>query len=124
MQGPPTNFRKEELPACFSDAESVLSPIQNTTERPNLTTETQDPDVAEQSHNDHGEGRNNHRDDAAAIFDEEQGPRPCPQTERETITNRIRQRLNAPLWWKSSSTAHHKQCTDCVAMEEVRSRVD
>ncbi|KAJ5327210.1 hypothetical protein MYU51_017659 [Penicillium brevicompactum] len=122
--GPPTNFRKEELPACFSDAESVLSPSQNATERPNLTTETQDLDVAGQSYNDRGERRDNDRDDAVTIVNEEQAPRPRAQTERETITNRIRKRLNALHWWKSRSTAPHEQSADNIAVEEMRPRVN
>ena len=124
MQGPPTNFRKEELPACFSDAESVLSPSQNATERPNLTTETQDLDVAGQSYNDRGERRDNDRDDAVTIVNEEQAPRPRAQTERETITNRIRKRLNTLHWWKSGSTAPHEQSADNIAVEEIRPRVN
>ncbi|KAJ6119099.1 hypothetical protein N7471_013050 [Penicillium samsonianum] len=85
--GPPTNFRKEELPACFSDAESVLSPSQNPTVRLDLTTQSQDPDVAGQPHEDHGKGRNNDRDATTLILDEEQTPRPRPQNEHETIAN-------------------------------------
>ena len=101
-QGPPTNFRKEELPACFSDAESVLSPNQNSTERPNLTIQSQDADVAGQPHRDRGEGRDDDRDDAAIIIDEEQGSRSCAQDEHETVADRIRGRMNVSRWWRSS----------------------
>ncbi|CAG8369296.1 unnamed protein product [Penicillium salamii] len=121
--GPPTNFRKEELPSCFSDAESVLSPNQDTTERSDLTTQSQDPDVARQSHNDRGEGRDNDRDDAAIAVDQEQGPKSCPPDERATITNRICKRMNVSRWWNSSKTSRHEKeaLEDSIAIKGIRS---
>ncbi|CAG8034095.1 unnamed protein product [Penicillium salamii] len=121
--GPPTNFRKEELPACFSDAESVLSPNQDTTERSDLTTQSQDPDVTRQSHNDRGEGRNNDRDDAAIAVDQGQGPKSCPPDERAAITKRICKRMNVSRWWNPSSTSRDEKKTsdDLIGMKEIRS---
>ncbi|KAJ5800168.1 uncharacterized protein N7518_002236 [Penicillium psychrosexuale] len=110
--GPPTNFRKEELPAYFSDAESVLSPSQDPAERSNLTNQSQDAYVRGQPHSDRGEGRNNDRDAIATIVNEEQDAGPCSKNERETIRER----------WKSSPAADHetKAPAESIKMEEMR----
>ncbi|CDM31103.1 unnamed protein product [Penicillium roqueforti FM164] len=97
--GPPTNFRKEELPAYFSDAES-------------------DAYVRGQPHSDRGEGRNNDRDAIATIVDEEQDAGPCSKNERETI----RERVKLSRWWKSSPASDHKTKApaESIKMEEMR----
>lgn len=117
-QGPPTNFRKEELPAYFSDAESVLSPSQDPAERSNLTNQSQDAYVRGQPHSDRGEGRNNDRDAIATIVDEEQDAGPCSKNERETI----RERVKLSRWWKSSPASDHKTKApaESIKMEEMR----
>ena len=117
-QGPPTNFRKEELPAYFSDAESVLSPSQNPAERSNLTNQLQDAYVPGQLYSDRGEGRNNDRDGISTIVDEEQDAGPCPKNERETL----RERVKLSRWWKSSPAADHetKAPAESIRMEEMR----
>ncbi|KAJ5194952.1 uncharacterized protein N7498_008390 [Penicillium cinerascens] len=94
--GPPTNFRKEELPACFSDAESVLSPKQNPVELSVLTKPSQHPDVPEEPRN--SEGRYDHRDDGAAAFGQGEDPEPRPEDERQTVTTRFRDRLRPSRW--------------------------
>jgi hypothetical protein len=124
-QGPPTNFRKEELPACFSDAESVLSPNQPPTERPHLTNQSQNADVAEQSDSDRGgEGRSHDRDGATQVTDinEEQGPEPRPQNEPETVATRRRERIRLSRWWKSSSAIAQdsKVPAESITMNEVQ----
>ncbi|KGO75528.1 hypothetical protein PITC_082350 [Penicillium italicum] len=120
--GPPTDFRKEELPAYFSDAESVLSPSQNPTERSHLTNQSQDAYVPEQPHSDRGERRRDNRNGSSAIVDEEQSPRPCPKDERETLI-RLRERVKLPRWWKSSPAANHetKASAESTQMKEMRS---
>ena len=117
-QGPPTNFRKEELPAYFSDAESVLSPSQDPAERSNLTNQSQDAYVRGQPHSDRGEGRNNDRDAIATIVVEEQDAGPSPKNERETM----RERVKLSRWWKSSPAADHetKAPAESIKMEEMR----
>ncbi|KAJ5121669.1 uncharacterized protein N7515_009630 [Penicillium bovifimosum] len=121
--GPPTNFRKEELPACFSDAESVLSPIlQNPTERSNLTNQSQYADVPEKLHGDRGEGRNNHRDGISTDIHEEQGTGPCSKDERETVTIRLRERLRLSRARKPNTDTGHeiKAPVETIKAEEVR----
>ncbi|KAJ5874082.1 uncharacterized protein N7529_002512 [Penicillium soppii] len=117
--GPPTNFRKEELPACFSDAESVLSPSENPTARLNLTTQSQDSDVAAQPH--HGEGRDDDRDGANTIIDEGQGSRPYAQDERKTLADRIRGHMKVARWWRTIPTRghEHKGPVESVSMAEM-----
>ncbi|KAJ5295507.1 hypothetical protein PENANT_c001G05970 [Penicillium antarcticum] len=121
--GPPTNFRKEELPACFSDAESVLSPNQPPTVRPDLTDQSQHADVAGQSDSDRREERSHDRDGVPPTIDidEEQGSEPCPQNEPQTVTPR-RERIRLPRWWKSSSAIAQdsKAPAESITMDEVR----
>ncbi|KAJ5159758.1 uncharacterized protein N7482_006762 [Penicillium canariense] len=102
--GPPTNFRKEELPACFSDAESVLSPNQNATERPNLTTQPQHVDISEQRSND-GEGRDDDRDGRTrpSAVDQEENPESRQEDERQTDKPRLRDRMKPSRWFKSTA---------------------
>ncbi|KAJ5770427.1 uncharacterized protein N7511_002478 [Penicillium nucicola] len=123
--GHPTNFRKEELPAYFSDAESVLSPSQLPRERPDLTNKSQHADVAGQSNSDRGgERRSVDRDGVppAIDIDEEQGSEPRPQNEPETVATR-RERLRLPRWWKSSSAAAQssKAPAESITMNELGS---
>lgn len=120
-QGPPTNFRKEELPAYFSDAESVLSPSQNPTERSHLTNQLQDAYVPGQLHSDSGEGRNDDRNGISTIVTEEQDAGPRSKDERETVL-RLRDRVKLSRWWKSSSAAGHetKAPAESIKMEEMR----
>ncbi|CRL21515.1 unnamed protein product [Penicillium camemberti] len=100
--GPPTNFRKEELPAYFSDAES-------------------DAYVPGQLHSDRGEGRNDDRNGISTIVAEEQDAGPCSKDERETVI-RLRERVKLSRWWKSSSAAGHKTKApaESIKMEEMR----
>ncbi|KAJ6182767.1 hypothetical protein N7485_001409 [Penicillium canescens] len=123
-QGPPTNFRKEELPACFSDAESVLSPSQPPTERPDLTNQSQHADVAGQSDSDRGGERWSHDRNGVTPtidVDEEQGPKPRPQNEPEAIAARFRERIRLPRMWKSSSAIAQdsKAPAESITMNEV-----
>ncbi|CAI7656599.1 unnamed protein product [Penicillium discolor] len=119
--GPPTNFRKEELPAYFSDAESVLSPSQNPTERSHLTNQLQDAYVPGQLHSDCGEGRSDDRNGISTVVTEEQDARACSKDERETVI-RLRERVKLSRWWKSSSAAGHetKAPAESIKMEEMR----
>ncbi|CAI7647938.1 unnamed protein product [Penicillium glandicola] len=119
--GPPTNFRKEELPAYFSDAESVLSPSQNPTERLDLTNQSQDAYVPGQPYTDRGEGWNDDRNGTSTIVDEEQGAGPSSKNERETVV-RLRERVKLSRWWKSSPAAGHetKVPAESIRMEEIR----
>ncbi|KAF3385233.1 hypothetical protein F1880_002826 [Penicillium rolfsii] len=100
--GPPTNFRKEELPACFSDAESVLSPSQNPTERANLTSQPQHVDVSEEPRNSEGEGRDDNRDDCSSALCQGEGSKPCQKNERPALQARLRDRLKCSRWFKST----------------------
>ncbi|KAJ5690498.1 hypothetical protein N7462_004890 [Penicillium macrosclerotiorum] len=103
--GPPTNFRKEELPACFSDAESVLSPNQNPTERPNLTIQPQHVDVPGQPRGNNGEERSHDRDGGAPAVDEGKVPKSCQKDERQTVISRLRERMKLPPWIKVKPAA-------------------
>ncbi|KAK4864109.1 hypothetical protein LT330_010139 [Penicillium expansum] len=120
--GPPTDFRKEELPAYFSDAESVLSPSQNPTERSHLTNQSQDAHVPGQPHSDRGERRHDDRNGSSTIVDEEQGAGPCSKDEREIVI-RLRERVKLPRWWKSSPAAGHETeaLAESIKMKEMRS---
>jgi hypothetical protein len=123
-QGPPTNFRKEELPACFSDAESVLSPSQPPTERPDLTNQSQHADVAGQSDSDRGGERWSHDRNGVTPtidIDEEQGPKSRPQNEPEAVAARFRERIKLPRMWKSSSAIAQdsKAPAESITMNEV-----
>ncbi|KXG47776.1 uncharacterized protein PGRI_016460 [Penicillium griseofulvum] len=119
--GPPTNFRKEELPAYFSDAESVLSPSQNTTERSDLTSQSQHAYAPGQPHSDRGEGRNDDRNGVSTIIDEEQDAGPGSKDEQENVVH-YRERMKLPRWWISSSAAGHetKAPVESIKMEEIR----
>lgn len=106
-QGPPTDFRKEELPAYFSDAESVLSPCQIPTERSHLTNQSQDGYVPGQSHTDRGERQHDDQNGSSTIVDERQGAGPCSKDERETVL-RFRDRVKLHRWWKLSPVASYE----------------
>ncbi|KAJ5102027.1 hypothetical protein NUU61_004249 [Penicillium alfredii] len=105
--GPPTNFRKEELPACFSDAESVLSPSQIPPERPNLTNQSQHADVPEQPGSDPGEERSDSRDSRSPAIDEGEYPKSDPTSERRIGPSRLPGRLNPSRWFKSTPDTCH-----------------
>ncbi|OQD76449.1 hypothetical protein PENDEC_c004G04870 [Penicillium decumbens] len=94
--GPPTNFRKEELPACFSDAESVLSPKQNPVELSVLTEPSQHLDVPEQSRS--NEGRDDYRNDGVSALGQGGDLEPRPEDERLTVAPRFRDRLKPSRW--------------------------
>ncbi|CAG7988954.1 unnamed protein product [Penicillium nalgiovense] len=119
--GPPTNFRKEELPAYFSDAESVLSPSQNQTERSDLTNQSQDAYVPGQPHSDRREGRNDDRNGIFTIVDNEQDAGPSSKGERKTVVH-LRERVKLFRWRKSSPAAGHetKASTESNEMEGMR----
>lgn len=95
------DFRKEELPACFSDAESVLSPSQKQIERPILTDPSQHPDVSAQPWSS-GEGRDN-GDGRAANVDQGEGPESRPENERQTVKSGLRKRMSPSQWFKPST---------------------
>ncbi|CAP95156.1 Pc21g02590 [Penicillium rubens Wisconsin 54-1255] len=120
-QGPPTNFRKEELPAYFSDAESVLPPSQNPTERSDLTNPSQDAYVPGQPHSDRREGRNDDRNGISTTVDNEQDAGPCSKDERKTVVH-LRERVKLSRWWKFSPAAGHetKAPAESIGMEEMR----
>ncbi|EPS32724.1 hypothetical protein PDE_07684 [Penicillium oxalicum 114-2] len=84
--GPPTNFRKEELPACFSDAESVLTRNLTPSEPPHLTSQSQYFDVSEKPQRDGGCVS---RTDCPSTICVGQDPQPCPKAQRSTLA-RIR----------------------------------
>lgn len=95
------DFRKEELPACFSDAESVLSPSQKQTERPILTDPSQHPDVPAQPRST-GEGRDN-GDGRAATVDQGEDPESRPENERQIVKPGRRKRMSPSQWFKPSA---------------------
>ncbi|KAJ5165910.1 hypothetical protein N7492_006206 [Penicillium capsulatum] len=104
----PTDFRREELPACFSDAESVLSPSQTTTERPTLTKQSQNVDVSGQPRTDGGEGRHDDRDGRSlAIVDDKDSVSPKPS--HPNIMSRLRSRMSASYWFKVKPATSHEQ---------------
>ncbi|KAJ5250172.1 hypothetical protein N7489_000582 [Penicillium chrysogenum] len=119
--GPPTNFRKEELPAYFSDAESVLPPSQNPTERSDLTNPSQDAYVLGQPHSDRREGRNDDRNGISTTVDNEQDAGPCSKDERKTVVH-LRERVKLARWWKFSPAVGHetKAPAESIGMEEMR----
>ncbi|KAJ5123233.1 hypothetical protein N7448_009330 [Penicillium atrosanguineum] len=109
----PTDFRKEELPACFSDAESVLSPKQNPVEL-SVLTPSQHPDVPEEPRS--SEGRDEHRDDALPAVSQGEDPEPSPENEHQTVPVRFRDRLRPSRWLspvRSSTPAssHERQAS-------------
>lgn len=110
------NFRKEELPACFSDAESVLSPNQNPIERPVLTYHSQHLDVSEQPRS-IGEGPDDDRDSGASNVDQGKDPEPRSEDERQAVKPRLRERLSASRWFRSTSTLRPSHETE--AMDEL-----
>ncbi|KAJ5568284.1 hypothetical protein N7450_010770, partial [Penicillium hetheringtonii] len=103
--GPPTNFRKEEPPACFSDAESVLSPKQTPIERPILTKETQHIDVSGQPRNSDGEERNDDRDSGLSAITQGDAPEPCSTDEHQTVSTRFRDRIRPTRWFRPAKNA-------------------
>ncbi|KAJ5713605.1 uncharacterized protein N7483_010786 [Penicillium malachiteum] len=100
--GPPTNFRKEELPACFSDAESVISPNQNPIEPPILTKELQHVDVSGQPGSDTGEGRDDDRNGGSTASDRGQDSGSCAGNEHLVIKPNFRERMKPTRWFKST----------------------
>lgn len=102
IQGPPTNFRKEELPACFSDAESVLSPSQTPAERPILTKELQHIDVSGQPRSNDGEDRDDDRDSRVSDIPQGEGPEPRPTDEHQANAARFRDRIKPLRWFKTT----------------------
>lgn len=108
------NFRKEELPACFSDAESVLSPNQNQIERPVLTYPSQHPDVSEQPRS-IGEGPDDDRDGGTSNVDQGKDSEPRPKDERQAVKPGLRGRMSPSRWFRSTSTlrpSHEIQAMD------------
>ncbi|KAJ5629387.1 hypothetical protein N7528_003044 [Penicillium herquei] len=100
--GPPTNFRKEELPACFSDAESVISPNQNPIEPPILTKEPQHVDVSRQPGSDTCEGRDDDRDGGSTASDRGQDSGSSAGNEHPVIKSSFRERMKPSRWFKST----------------------
>ncbi|KAJ5587122.1 uncharacterized protein N7459_002887 [Penicillium hispanicum] len=98
----PTNFRKEELPVCFSDAESVISPSQNTAERPILTSQPQHVDVSEQPRSDDGQERSDYRNGDAFAVSRVGNPESYSEDEHQHATIRLRDRMNPSRWFKST----------------------
>ncbi|CAI7677587.1 unnamed protein product [Penicillium pancosmium] len=100
--GPPTNFRKEELPACFSDAESVLSPSQAQAERPILTKELQHIDVSGQPRSNDREDRDDDRDSRLSDVPQDEDPEPRSTDEHQAHAARLRDRIKPSRWFKST----------------------
>ncbi|KAJ5246401.1 hypothetical protein N7468_001384 [Penicillium chermesinum] len=107
--GPPTNFRKEELPACFSDAESVVSPHHSNPERPILTKEPQCVDVASERASGDGKNRGNDRNGGSPTVPQVEGPKPGSQDELEPEQQpqdgavRLRKRARLMKWLRPAS---------------------
>lgn len=108
LQGPPTNFRKEELPACFSDAESVISPNQNTTECPILTKDLQHVDVAGQPGSENGEDRDSDRDGGSAITRGQDSDSSAGH-EHSNAKPRLLERLRLTRWFRSTQREEPEQ---------------
>ncbi|KAJ5610919.1 hypothetical protein N7510_007638 [Penicillium lagena] len=100
MQGPPTNFRKEELPAFFSDAESVLSPTHKLLERPSLTNLSQHPDVSSQPRADAGgAGEEWHcRNRRVSALSEGENSTTRPKDEHKAVSASIRECMKPSRW--------------------------
>lgn len=110
------NFRKEELPVCISDAESVLSPNQNPIERPVLTYHSQHLDVSEQPWS-IGEGPDDNRDGGASNVDQEKDPETGSEDERQDVKPHLRERLSLSRWLRSTSTLRPSH--EIEAMDEL-----
>ncbi|KAJ5546078.1 hypothetical protein N7494_003663 [Penicillium frequentans] len=100
--GHPTDFRKEETPACFSDAESVLSPKKNTSERPILTKELQHVDVSGSPRIDNDSKRHDNRDDRSPTIDGREDAGSGAGDERGGVKSRLRSRMNLTRWFNST----------------------
>lgn len=102
LQGPPTDFRKEETPACFSDAESVLSPKKNTSERPILTKELQHVDVSGSPGIDNDPEQHDIRDDGSPTADGRENAGSGARDERGGVKSRLRSRMKLMRWFQST----------------------
>ncbi|KAJ6102357.1 hypothetical protein N7486_004784 [Penicillium sp. IBT 16267x] len=100
--GLPTNFRKEETPACFSDTESVISPNKNPSERPILTKELQHVDVSGSPGIDNDSGRHDNRDDGSPTVDGGEDASPGAGDERGGVKSRLRSRMKLTRWFQST----------------------
>lgn len=109
QKGSPTNFRKEELPPCFSDAESVLSPNHSSSERPILTNNPQYVDVTDERGDNDGEERNDNRDGGSPAVPELEHAEPKsqeeldPNTQPEDVAIRLRKRERLMKWLRPAS---------------------
>lgn len=108
LQGLPTNFRKEETPACFSDAESVLSPKKNPSERPILTKELQHVDVSGSPGIDNDSKRHDNRDDRSPTVDGREDAGSGAGDERGGVKSRLRSRMKLTRWFKSTPVDNHE----------------
>lgn len=111
------NFRKEELPACFSDAESVLSPKQNQSEPPVLTYSSQHVDVSEQPRS-IGEGADDDRDGGVSNVNQGKDPGPRSKDERQAVRARLRERVSPSRWFRSTSSLRPSH--EIEAMDELK----
>ncbi|KAJ5938963.1 hypothetical protein N7466_002097 [Penicillium verhagenii] len=103
--GLPTNFRKEEPPACFSDAESVISPNQTTSERPILTKELQHVHVSGSPGIDNDETRHDNRDDGPPAVDGGENTGPSAGYERGGVKPLLR---SLTRWLKTTAVEDHE----------------
>ncbi|KAJ5893717.1 hypothetical protein N7495_005408 [Penicillium taxi] len=108
--GHPTDFRKEELPACFSDAESVVSPSQAIAEPPILTKQSQNIEAPEQPRNNSGDkDGSGDRDGGALATDEEKKPEPHSEEKQQAGESRRRMRIKVPRLLRFTKSAPVKE---------------
>ncbi|KAJ6005671.1 hypothetical protein N7451_003615 [Penicillium sp. IBT 35674x] len=118
--GHPTDFRKEEIPACFSDAESVLSPKKNTSERPILTKELQHVDVSGSPGIDNDSKRHNNRDDGSPTVDGREDAGSGARDERGGVKSCLRSRMKLTRWFKSTPVDNNEDLEIQALDESVR----
>ncbi|KAJ5656596.1 hypothetical protein N7507_008546 [Penicillium longicatenatum] len=121
--GPPTDFRKEETPACFSDAESVISPY-NPRERPILTKELQHVDVSGSPRIDNDSERHDNRDDGSPTTDRGENASPGAGDERGGVKSRFRSRMKLTRWFKSTPIDKNEDLEIQVLDKSVRGATD
>ncbi|KAJ5670442.1 uncharacterized protein N7477_005805 [Penicillium maclennaniae] len=103
-----TSARKR-LPACFSDAESVVSPKQNPVEL-SVLTPSQHPDVPEEPRG--SERRDEYRDDALPPVGQGQDSESRPEIERQIVAVRFRDRLRPSRWLSPVRSATPVSCNE------------
>lgn len=114
------NFRKEETPACFSDAESVLSPKKNTSERPILTKEPQHVDVSGSPGIDNDSEWHDNRDDGSPTVDGGEDAGSGAGDERGGVKSRLRSRMKLTRWFKSTPVENNEDLEIQVLDKDVQ----